>query len=214
MKRALPLLSFFALTIPVLPAQAQSEPNAALHRSALFRLGLGSCVYGPDSYGATKLHLEYAPQFGQHLRLGSRLAVVSGSKPYYFGEYSNDRTHKVRQSYQALNVEQEAYWVPFGINKAVEFSAGVGAFGGYCVHKAFAGSGFYLKEPFVGSPEFLFGYKTSDEQGFHAGYIASLNADVALNQARTWRVGGRVFLQNDTRANYLYGAQVLLAHAW
>lgn len=205
MKHPLFLFSLIALVVaPILSAQAQSEAVSTTHRPALFRLGVGNCLNGSGDYGVVKTYLEYAPQFGQHVRLGSRLAVISGSHSSDFGEDYNGRNYSVRESYRALNVEQEAYWVPFGVNKAVEFSVGIGGFGGYGALKGFKHGGFSLNET---TNQLEFSYAPLNERGFHVGYLASLNLDFAVDRARTWRVGGKLSLQNDTRANILPGAQ-------
>ncbi len=177
-----------------------------MHRPALFRLGLGSCLNGSGDYGVVKMYLEYAPQFGRHLRLGSRLAVISGSQPYDFG-----RGYVIPQSYRAVNLEQEAYWVPFGVNKTVEFSVGIGGFGGYGNLKGLRYGGFSLNQS---TNQLEFSYVASNERGFHVGYLASLNVDVAIDHARTWRVGGKLALQNDSRANILPGAQFQISRSW
>lgn len=197
------------LTTHLATAQTTPAPAIAAHRPALVRLGLGSSLNGSGDYGVTKLHVEYAPEFGRHLRLGSRLALLSGSQPYDF-----NYGYSVMQSYRALNVEQEVYWLPFGVNKTVEFSVGVGAFGGYGNQKGFQSGGVRFTDANGNySPEPLFEYTPLHERGFHAGYIASLTLDVALNQERTWRVGGRLALQNDTRATVLPGAQLVFSRA-
>lgn len=194
-----------------LPAQAQSEPIPATHRPALLRLGLGSCLNGSGDYGVVKTYLEYAPQFGQHLRLGSRLAVISGSHLLDFGEDSNGKNYTVKESYRAVNAEQEVYWLPFGVNKPLEFSVGLGAFGGYGTSKGLMYGGFSLNQS-TGKLEFS--YAPLNERGFHVGYLASLNLDFAIDEARTWRAGGKLSLQNDTRANILPGAQFQISRAW
>ncbi|MBO0358138.1 hypothetical protein J0X19_09300 [Hymenobacter sp. BT186] len=197
------------LTIRLAAAQAQTVSAAATHRPALVRLGLGSSLNGSGDYGVTKLHVEYAPEFGRHLRLGSRLALLSGSELYEFG-----RGYTAPQSYRAVNVEQEAYWLPFGVNKAVEFSVGVGAFGGYGSQKGVTGGGLrFIDANGTPQPEPVLDYVALRERGFHIGYLASLNLDVALNQERTWRVGGRVALQHGTRAITLPGAQLVFSRA-
>jgi hypothetical protein len=197
------------LTTHLATAQTAPAPVIPAHRPALVRLGLGSSLNGSGDYGVTKLHVEYAPEFGRHLRLGARLAFLSGSQLYDF-EYG----YSVMQSYRALNVEQEVYWLPFGVNKAVEFSVGVGAFGGYSDQKGFQSGGFrFIDANGNLQTEPIFEYTPLHERGFHAGYIASLNLDVALNQERTWRVGGRLVLQNDTRATVLPGAQLVFSRA-
>lgn len=204
----LPLLALSTAQLAV--AQAPPPLAAPVHRAALLRLGLGSCLNGSGDYGVTKLQVEYAPQFGRHLRLGSRLALISGSEPLDFGH-----GYTVAQSYRALNVEQEAYWVPFGVNRALEFSVGVGAFGGYGSQKGIRQGGLRHIDPYGNFlPEPILEYEPLRERGFHVGYIASLNLDVALNQERTWRVGTRASLQNDTDANILPGIQFQLSRAW
>lgn len=211
MRRAVPSLAgvLALIAIGLTSAQAQSVSSAPIHRPALLRLGLGSSLNGSGDYGVTKLHVEYAPQFGRHLRLGSRLALLSGSEPYYFG-YG----YSIMQSYRALNAEQEVYWLPFGVNRAVEFSVGVGAFGGYGSQKGIQYGGLRFVDANGNlQTEPVLDYAPLNERGFHVGYIASLNLDVALNQERTWRAGVRVALQNDTRATMLPGAQLVFSRA-
>jgi len=201
--------AFALLTGHLASAQTELPPSAPTRRPALVRLGLGSSLNGSGDYGVTKLHVEYAPQFGRHLRLGSRLALVSGSKPYDFG-YG----YSVMQSYRALNAEQEVYWLPFGVNKAVEFSVGIGAFGGYGSEKSLQYGGLrFIDVNGNFLPEPVLDYVGLNDRGFHVGYIASLNFDIALNQEHTWRVGGRLALQNDTQATVLPGAQLQFSRA-
>ncbi|HEX8425324.1 hypothetical protein [Hymenobacter sp.] len=207
MRHFLPSLSLtLLLAAPALLAQAQSTPEAATHRPALLRLGLGSCLNGSGDYSVVKLSGEYAPQFGRHLRLGSRLAIISGSRNYDFG-YG----YVVPESYRAVNLEQEVYWLPFGVNKAVEFGVGVGAFGGYSSQRGVKSGGLRRNET-TGNLEL--DYRPLHERGLNGGYIASLNIDVAIDQARNWRVGGKLSLQNDTQANILPGAQFQFSRAW
>ena len=196
---------------PWVAAQAQSQcPGMAVaaHRPALLRLGVGNSVNGSGDYAMVKTSVEYAPQLGRHWRLGSRLAYIGGSQPYDFGE-----GYVVPQSYRALNLEQEVYWLPFGVNKLVEFSVGVGGFVGYSRQKGWSQAGFSLADPNGSTRDLVFDYTPANERGFGVGYIASLNVDIALNEARTWRVGGRLALQNDTRANILPGGQFQLSRA-
>lgn len=157
-------------------------------------------MHGSGDYLVPKVSVEYAPQFGQHFRLGTRLAYLSRFQPYVFGW-----GYTIPQAYRALNVEQEAYWLPFGVNKTVEFSVGAGVFGGYARQDAWR---------WASLSDQGFRYEAANVRGFHVGYIASLGLDVALNPARTWRVGSRLALQNDTRANILPGGQFQLSRAW
>ncbi|UYZ63729.1 hypothetical protein [Hymenobacter weizhouensis] len=188
------------LVSPVCRAQTEPKP-AGHHRPALFRLGVGNSLNGSGDYPVLKVSAEYAPQFGQHLRLGSRLAYIGSSEPYEFG-YG----YTIPQSYRALNLEQEVYWLPFRTGKTVEFSVGGGGFVGYAHQKSFQWASLDANRVFT--------YKAYRERGFHVGYIASLNLDFALTPDRTWRLGGRLALQNDTRANILPGGQFQLSRAW
>ncbi|GAB3237089.1 hypothetical protein GCM10027346_28220 [Hymenobacter seoulensis] len=193
------------LTATFSSAQAQdAPPTPAAHRPALFRLGAGSSRNGTGDYPVFKGFVEYAPQFGQHVRLGSRLAYIGGNQPYYLDAGIE---LAVPQSYRALNLEQEAFWVPFGVNKVVEFGIGGGLVAGYSKQETFTSAGY-------NSQSGAYYYETAIEEGFHLGYMASLYADLALTQDRTWRIGGRLAVQNDTRGNILPGAQLQLSRAW
>lgn len=191
-----------ATTLPLAAAPVavgQQRPAPGPHRAALLRFGIGPALLGTGDYACAKTYLEYAPQFGQHLRLGSRVAMVGGGQPYEVAP-----AVAVPQSYLALNLEQEAYWLPFGANQTVEFGVGGGGFVGYTQFTAFTHAGYnYVDNRLSYTPRY--------ERGFHVGYIVSLNLDVAL--AQSWRLGGRLALQNDTFANALPNAQLVLSRA-
>ncbi|WP_165370428.1 hypothetical protein, partial [Hymenobacter persicinus] len=111
------------------------------------------------------------------------------------------------QQYQALNAEQEVYWLPFGANKVVEFSLGGGGFAGYGRQQSFTRAGIDFETQ-------RFYYLPQNERGLHAGYLASATLDFALSASRTWRLGTKVSVQNDTRGTVLPGGQVQLSRAW
>jgi len=189
-------------TCALLPVTAYSQQPAVeqpTHRPALLRAGIGQSLNGTGDYKVLKAHLEYAPQLGQHWRLGSRVAYIGGNEPYDFGG-----GFTIPQSYRAVNLEQEIYWLPFGNNKTVEFSLGAGVTGGYAKLTSFSSAWVHDGE---------FGYSARYERGFQVGYIVSTGLDIALNPDRTWRLGGRLALQNDTRGNILPGAQLQLSRA-
>lgn len=189
-----------ALPLAVVPvAFGQQNPAVSTHRPALLRFGIGPALLGTGDYICAKTYLEYAPQFGQHLRLGSRLAMVGGGQSYEVAP-----AVAVPQSYLALNLEQEAYWLPFGANQAVEFGVGGGGFVGYTQLTAFTHAGYNYADQRLS-------YVPRYERGFHAGYIVSLNLDVAF--AQSWRLGGRLAVQNDTFANVLPSGQLVLSRA-
>lgn len=189
-----------ACALTAVAAKAQQAPaELPTHRPALLRVGVGNSLNGTGDYRVLKAHLEYAPQLGRHWRLGSRLAYIGGNEPYDFGG-----GFTIPQSYRAVNLEQEIYWLPFGNNKTVEFSLGAGVTGGYAKLTSFSSAGVRDGD---------FSYEARYERGFQVGYIVSAGLDVALDPSRTWRLGGRLAVQNDTRGNMLPGAQLQLSRA-
>ncbi|GGG57081.1 hypothetical protein GCM10011378_36510 [Hymenobacter glacieicola] len=167
----------------------------------MFRVGAGSALNGSGDYPVFKTYLEYAPQVGQQLRLGSRLAYIGNSHPRQLRD-----GYSIPQEYRAVNIEQEIYWLPFGAGKVVEFGVGGGVVAGYSKQKSYKAAGFNSQQEFFYTPD--------NTEGMHLGYIGSLYSDVALNPARTWRLGGRVALQHDTRGTILPGGQLQLSRAW
>ncbi|QJX49013.1 hypothetical protein HMJ29_19705 [Hymenobacter taeanensis] len=104
-------------------------------------------------------------------------------------------------SYQAVNLEQEVYLYPFGNDKQVSFAIGGGGYVGYSSR--------------YGAPathiDWSTGAETLDldhEYGLHAGYLFSLNLDVALGSTQRWLVGGKTSFQNDTFGNSLASLQL------
>lgn len=113
------------------------------------------------------------------------------------------------QSYRGVNVEQEMHWLPFGVGRTVEFGVGGRAYAGYAKQIGFTQAGSRSDA----NGNVTFSYTPEKEQGFHVGYIASLYADVALDQKTEWRLGGRLALQNDARANIMPGGQFQISRA-
>lgn len=186
-------------------AQVESAATPAPRRVALLRLGMGASLSGSGDYSVLKTHLEYAPQLGRHWRLGSRLAYIGGSQPLELGD-----GFTVPQSYRALNAEQEIHWLPFGAGRVVEFGLGGGVFAGYGQKIGFSHYGYSTD---ANGNRSHYSYDPHNEQGFHVGYLASLYVDVALDRTANWRLGGRLALQNDSRANILPGGQLQLSRA-
>ncbi|WP_375417786.1 hypothetical protein [uncultured Hymenobacter sp.] len=188
------------------PAQAESAAAlvSAAFRSVLVGAGTGLSMSGSGDYLISKTHLEYAPQLGRHWRLASRLAYIGGSQPRKLGDQI-----VIPQSYRAVNLEQEIHWLPFGGGRLVEFGVGGGVFAGYGREMSIPQSGYGRDAS--GNRRYF--YTSKREQGLHVGYIASLYADVALDPRADWRLGGRLALQNDTRANILPGGQLQLSRA-
>lgn len=166
-------------------------------------MGLG--LSGGGDYPALKSQLEYAPQMGQHWRLASRLAYISGSEQKRYGEYGT-----APRSYRALNAEQELYWLPFGAGRAVEFGVGGGLVASYA--RIIDISSINLYEDLSGN--ITYSYVPRRRHGLLTGGIVSLYADFALNPAATWRLGGRLALQTGADTNLMPGGQIQLSRAW
>ncbi|UOR06390.1 hypothetical protein MUN82_04665 [Hymenobacter aerilatus] len=185
-----------------------SSFTALAQRPASIQLGVGSALVGTGDYKALKAHVEYAPFFGRHLGTGTRLAFIGGSQESYQTVYNPDpRTGTTgvnvpfAMTYQAMNVEHEFYLYPFGNDQQVLFAVGGGGYAGYSQR--------------YGAPQttidFSTGIKTNSldqEKGLHAGYMLSLNLDVALGIDRQWLAGGKASFQNDTFGNTMATLQL------
>ena len=183
-------------------AQAQDTPSRAS-----LQLGVGSAGVGTGDYLALKAHLEYGRPLGRHLGTGTRLALVGGSRESFNTVYSPERpgnegvTVPYALSYQAVNLEQEVYLYPFGNDKHVLFALGGGGYAGYSSRY---GAPSTRLNPTTGTT-----FLTLDQDaGLHAGYLFSLNLDVAVDPARKWLVGGKALFQNDTFGNSLATLQL------
>lgn len=193
-------------TLLVTTAQAQDAPP----RSSL-QVGIGSAGVGTGDYMALKTHFEYGRLLGRHLSTGTRLALVGGSQESLNTVYNPDRPGNeginvpYTMSYQAVNLEQEFYLYPFGNDKRVLFALGGGGYAGYSSRY---GAPSTRLNPATGAT-----YLTLDqEDGLHAGYLFSLNLDVAVDPARRWLVGGKALFQNDTFGNSLATLQLKVGH--
>ncbi|OUJ72849.1 hypothetical protein [Hymenobacter crusticola] len=201
--------SILLLSAATMPTFSQNAPTASPAR-ATWQLGLGSAGMGTGDYMCFKAHVEYTPLFGRYLGTGTRLAFVNGSRESYnWLKHPTATSFGIRvpfvMGYQAFNAEQEVYVYPFGNDKQVLFAVGGGGYLGYSNR--------------YGAPEMRgdFTNNTSEvvldhEQGVHAGYMFSLNLDVALTSDQRWLVGGKAAFQNDTFGNSLASLQVKLGH--
>lgn len=190
---------------------------AAGHRPALLRVGMGVSLSSSSDFPVLRTHLEYAPQFGQHVRLGSRLAYLGGTefKRYAFSSSSGSSEFAVPHSYRAVNAEQEIYWLPFGANKRVEFGVGGGGFLSYYRATSVAAITYGLDANYRVE---TFSYVPRRQQNVHAGFITSLYVDMALDPAAKWRLGGRLSLQSGVSEalnlnNSAPGGQLQLSRA-
>lgn len=193
------VLGLFAAT-----ALAQDVPP----RAGL-QLGIGSAGVGTGDYMALKAHLEYTRLLGRHLGTGTRLAFVGGSRESFSTVYPPEPrqggagiTVPYAMSYEAVNLEQEFYLYPFGNDKRVLFAVGGGGYAGYS--NRYGAPSNRLPDP----SSYATVLALDHEKGLHAGYLFSLNLDVAVDPARNWLVGGKALFQNDTFGNSLATLQL------
>lgn len=188
-------------------ALAQDAPP----RSGL-QLGIGSAGVGTGDYMALKAHLEYTRLLGRHLGTGTRLAFVGGSREDISTVYPPEPRQggaginvPYALTYQAVNLEQEFYLYPFGNDKRVLFAVGGGGYAGYS--NRYGAPSNRLPDP----SSYATVLSLDHQNGLHAGYLFSLNLDVAVDPARKWLVGGKAMFQNDTFGNSLATLQLKVA---
>ncbi len=168
-------------------AQAPAETRPLAHPSHL-RLGLGTTYDIVGYYRCARVSLEYAPMLTRKIGLASRVVGVRG-KPS--GESMESQLPN--QNYKAAYLEQEVVFYPFGNDKRVNFGVGGGGFVGY-----YRRNGFNNFQTVAGR---VTSYELASREGGHAGYIFSLNLDVALGQAQRWRLGAKSTVQNGSGGN-------------
>jgi hypothetical protein len=183
-----------------LPALAQTSAPAV--RRNLLDIGTGQSLNGSGDYLCQKTHLGYTRTLGRHFSAGPRLALISGATTVDF-----ERGAGVPTNYRAFNLEAEAYYAPFGNDRRFVFALGAGAYAGHTKQRAFNYAGWYRDF----NNDWAFKYSPDNTKGFHVGYLASLNADYAVDEQQRWLLGVKLAVQNDTYGNMLPGAQLRLA---
>ncbi|RTQ46798.1 hypothetical protein EJV47_20710 [Hymenobacter gummosus] len=190
-----------AATVGSGPALAQTTAPAAAERPHMLDFGIGQSLNGSGDFYCLKTHLGYTYTLGRHLSVGPRLAMISGADVIYF-----DRNAYVPVSYHAVNLEGEAYYAPFGNDRRFVFALGAGAYVGHTKQYDVLWASYGIDN--IADPEPRLRYEPRNTKGVHVGYLASLNADLAVDQQRRWQLGLKVALQNDTYANILPGVQL------
>ncbi|WP_324672101.1 hypothetical protein [Hymenobacter sp. GOD-10R] len=164
----------------------EPSPETTTHKPAYLRLGVGTTYEITGGYRCERLALEYAPTLTNHLGLASRVAFV-------FGKPTDKLERQVpNQNYKAGYIEQEAIFYPFGTDKKILFGLGGGFLGYYKknTYSSFSAVAGTLKD-----------YTLAAHDGFHGGYLLSLNLDMAVGTAQRWRIGLRSSIQNGTGGN-------------
>ncbi|MBW3127789.1 hypothetical protein [Hymenobacter profundi] len=201
------MLNFYKVA-GLVAALCVSSLSAVAQRPASIQLGVGSALVGTGDYKALKAHVEYAPLFGRHLGTGTRLAFIGGSRESFSTVFdpiprpgSTGINVPYAMTYQAANLEHEFYLYPFGNNRQVLFAVGGGGYVGYS--NRYGAPQTRWDAGLGGAVNYL-----EHEQGVHAGYMLSLNLDVALGIDRQWLAGGKASFQNDTFGNTLATLQL------
>ncbi|RAK70513.1 hypothetical protein [Hymenobacter edaphi] len=197
------LLYPLALAVSLsLPALAQTAPSTRPAPRNLVEFGAGRSLNGSGDYFCQKFHVGYARTLGRHFSVGPRLALINGSTDIYFGQGAT-----LPITYRAINLEGEAYYAPFGYERRFVFAFGAGAYVGHTRQHDFYYAGWGRNA----NNEWVFDSRPRNTQGFHVGYLASLNADYVVDDEQRWLLGAKLALQNDTYGNILPGAQLRLA---
>lgn len=163
---------------------AASALAARPFQPAYLRVGLGTTSDVSSYYPCARLSVEYAPLLTRRLGLASRLVGVAG-KPT-----SELERQAPNQNYKAAYVEQEVLYYPFGHDQRVRFAVGAGGFAGYYKQNSFD----FLQA----TNGQLTDYGLRSYQGVHAGYLGSLQLEVALGQQQRWLLGLKSTIQNGT----------------
>lgn len=194
--------------LSALSYSTRGQAPAQLQRAS-WQLGIGSAGMGTGDYVTLKAHVEYSPLLGRHLGTGTRLAFIGGSRTDEATVFATDPRQSSGNvnvpyvlSYQAVNLEQEVYLYPFGNEKRVLFALGGGGYVGYS--SRYGAPSNRLPSP----SSFQTVVVLDQESGLHAGYMFSLNLDVAVGASRNWLAGGKASFQNDTFGNSLAALQL------
>lgn len=165
----------------VLPTPSVVTDQARPFQVAYLRASVGVSPTLGWEYRCPRVALEYAPMLTRHLGLAGRLAGVAGqptaSTPLY-GAWIKDVPN---QNYRAGFVEAEGLLYPFGNTRRVRFALGAGGFAGYYKLNTISSATVVDNK--------IVAYELATRQGACAGYLASLNVEVALGKQRVWLLG-------------------------
>ncbi len=165
----------------VLPDPSVASVHARPFQVAYLRASVGVGSTLGWEYNCPRVALEYAPMLTRHLGLAGRIAGVAGqpsaSTPLY-GTWIKDIPN---QNYRAGFVEAEGLVYPFGNTRRVRFALGAGGFAGYYKLNSISSATIVDNK--------LAEYELSTSQGTSAGYLFSLNLEVALGKQRVWLLG-------------------------
>jgi hypothetical protein len=163
-----------------------AAPSVAATQARPFQVAYLRASVGVNStlgweYNCPRVALEYAPILTRHLGLAGRIAGVAGqpaaSTPLY-GTWIKDIPN---QNYRAGFLEAEGLVYPFGNTRRVRFALGAGGFAGYYKLNSINSATIVDNK--------LTAYELDTRQGTSAGYLFSLNLEVALGKQQMWLLG-------------------------
>lgn len=201
-------LAWLLAASPALTTQAQ-QPAAPVRprpfQISYLRLSLGTTYTLGWEYRCPRLALEYAPMLTRHLGLATRLVGVAGRPTAASALYGPWITQVPNQHYHAGFMEGEGLLYPFGNTGRVRFALGAGGYAGYYQLSS-------VTEANTVSGQ-LQSYRLVAYQGGRAGYLYSLNLELALGKQRNWLVGLKATRQRGLGGiTNLPGQSLTLAH--
>lgn len=166
--------------------RVQAAPSIAADRVRPFQVAYLRATVGVNptigwEYRCPRVAVEYAPMLTRHLGLAARLAGSAGRPSASTALYGSWIKEIPNQNYRAGFFEAEGLVYPFGNTHRVRFALGVGGFAG--LYKLNTISSATIVDNKVVA------YELDTRQGASAGYLGSLNLEVALGKERVWLLG-------------------------
>jgi hypothetical protein len=165
----------------VLPVPSVVTDQPRPFQVAYLRASVGLAPTLGWHYQCPRVALEYAPMLTRHLGLAGRLAGVTGRPAASTPLYGPWIKNIPNQNYRAGFLEAEGLLYPFGNTRRVRFALGVGGFVGYYQLNTFSSANIVDQQ--------VVAYELTTHQGAAAGYLGSLNIEVALGKQRVWLLG-------------------------
>jgi hypothetical protein len=165
----------------VLPAPSVASAHVRPFQVAYLRASIGLNPTISWEYRCPRIAVEYAPMLTRHLGLVGRLAGSAGQPSASTGLYGSWIKDIPNQNYRAGFFEAEGLVYPFGNTHRVRFALGAGGFAGYDKLNTISSANVVDNK--------VVAYELGTRQGVSAGYLGSLNVEVALGKQRVWLLG-------------------------
>jgi hypothetical protein len=180
------LLAVGGATVACAQDRVLAAPSVAFNHARPFQVAYLRASIGLNptigwEYRCPRVAIEYAPMLTRHLGLAARLAGSAGKPSASTGLYGSWIKDIPNQNYRAGFFEAEGLIYPFGNTRRVRFALGAGGFAGYYKLNTISSANIVDNKVVT--------YELGTRQGVSAGYLASLNLEVALGKQRVWLVG-------------------------